>query len=316
MPHSPTAEDRGLHISFLGVDGIGKSTLSECLADRLRERGLTVTPVSWRSCLDADLPVWPQEALRTLWMDTYRLLFGGATDQGGPVALPERYADWTHQHAEDGLGRLRATASSPSGPLAAALVEFAGNLVLHAEVIRPALERGEIVVQETFPYKHVLKEYLLATELSTAQADTPYTPEEVDFLFAPVEAFFGGGALRPDVGVLVDGPVELALRWRLGQSGAVGVLEDLRTAGQPGDDGFIALQSASARRFHAFAQKYEWAVHTVRDAAVETNTRAGVDLVLAQMARLRPSWDLAGFGSDEAPRDAGEAQTSAERVYR
>lgn len=316
MPHAPTAEGRGLHISFLGVDGIGKSTLSEHLVAELRERGLAVTPVSWRSCLDADLPVWPQEALRTLWMDTFRLLFGGAVDQDGPVALPERYADWTDRRAEDRLGELRATASSPSGPLAAALVEFAGNLVLHAEVIRPALERGEIVVQETFPYKHVLKEYLLATELSKAHAGGPYTPDDVDLLFAPVEAFFGAGALRPDVGVLVDGPVELALRWRLGQSGAVGVLEDLRTAGRPGNDGFIALQTASARRFHAFAQKYGWTVHTVRDAAVETNTRRGLDLVLAEIARLRPSWSLAGSDAHDAPRDAGAAEISTERVYR
>ncbi|MFB6581777.1 MULTISPECIES: hypothetical protein [unclassified Streptomyces] len=291
MFHPRTAERRGLHISFLGMDGIGKSTLSELLVAELRGHGLTVTPVTWRSCLDADLPAWPQQALRTLWMDTFRLLFGGAADRDGHVVLPERYADWEAQGAEERLGRLRATASSPSGPLAAALVEFAGNIVLHAEVIRPALDRGEVVVQETFPYKHVLKEYLLASELAAAHGDGPYSMEEIDFLFAPVEAFFGG-ALSPDVGVLVDGPVELALRWRLGQSGAVGVLEDLRTAGRPGDDGFIALQSASARRFHAFAQKYGWTVHTVRDAPVEDNARRGLDLVLAEIARARPSWNL------------------------
>ncbi|MER6214084.1 hypothetical protein ABT213_08465 [Streptomyces sp. NPDC001674] len=298
MFHPRTAERRGLHISFLGMDGIGKSTLSEQLVAELRGSGLTVTPVTWRSCLDADLPAWPQQALRTLWMDTFRLLFGGAVHRDEHVILPERYEDWTAQRSEDQLGRLRATASSPSGPLAAALVEFAGNVVLHAEVIRPALERGEVVVQETFPYKHVLKEYLLASELTAANANSPYSSDEVDFLFAPVEAFFGGGALSPDVGILVDGPAELALRWRIGQSGAVGVLEDLRTAGRPGDEGFIALQSASARRFHAFAQKYGWIVHTVRDAPVEENVQRGLDLVLAEIVRARPSWSLTPSGTN------------------
>lgn len=296
MSHAPAAAGRGLHISFLGMDGIGKTTLSQHLVAELRGRGLSVTPVSWRSCLDADLPVWPQQALRTLWMDSFRLLFGGACDDGGPVVLPERYADWTAQRAEDRLGEAKATASSPSGPLASAFVEFAGNLVLHAEVIRPALERGEIVVQETFPYKHVLKEYLLAAESAAARPGGPYTPEQVDALFAPLEEFFGGGGLRPDIGVFVDGPVELALNWRLLQSGAVGVLEDLRTVGRPGDDGFRALQTASARRFHAFARKYGWAVHTVRDAPVEENTRRGLEVVLGEIARVRPALGLDASG--------------------
>ncbi|MFF6780669.1 dTMP kinase [Streptomyces sp. NPDC012510] len=301
MSSTSATESRGLHISFLGIDGIGKSTLAQHLTAELRARGLTVTPVSWRSCLDAELPVWPQEALRTMWMDTFRLLFGGAVHQGRPVSLPERYADWTSQQSEERLGELQAAASSPSGPLAAALVEFAGNLVLHSEVIRPALERGETVVQETFPYKHVLKEYLLASELADGADAGSYTPGDVDFLFSPIEEFFGGGALRPDLGILVDGPVELALQRRLAQSGAVGVLEDLRTVGRHGNEGFIALQSASAQRFRAFARKFDWSVITVEDAPVEVNTRRGLDLLLSRIARARPSWDL------EQPGDGAEA---------
>ncbi|MEU3660332.1 hypothetical protein AB0E77_11295 [Streptomyces sp. NPDC032940] len=286
------AEGRGLHLSFLGIDGIGKTTLAEHLTAELRARNVTVTPVSWRSTLDAELPTWPQEALRTLWMDTYRLLFGGAVHQGRPVSLPERYADWQSERSEDRLGELRATASSPSGPLAAAFVEFAGNLVLHAEVIRPALRRGEVVIQETFPYKHVLKEYLLARELAQGTEATPYESTEIDFLFGPLEESFGSGTLSPDLGVLLDGPIELALRRRLRQSGAVGVLEDLRTAGRHGDEGFVALQSASARRFEAFARKYDWSVLTVEDAPVEVNVRRGVDLLLSRIAEMRPSWGL------------------------
>ncbi|MGW7074687.1 hypothetical protein [Streptomyces sp. NPDC054866] len=284
-------DGRGLYISLLGIDGIGKSTLSEHLVGDLRDRGLTVRPVSWRGMLDAELQTWPQEALRTMWMDTFRLLFGGAVEGGRHIALPERYEDWREERTEDRLHDLAVTASSPSGPLAASVVEFAGNIVLYSEVIRPALERGEVVVQETFPYKHVLKEYLLASELSQGPDAAPYSLDEIDSLFSSFEEFFGG-ALSPDLGVLVDGPVELALEWRLRQSGQVGVLEDLRTAGLPGNAGFIKLQSISARRFHDFARKHGWRIHMVEDAPVEMNVKRGLDLVLSEMARMRPAWPL------------------------
>lgn len=285
-----TSHERGLYISFLGIDGIGKTTLSRHLADELRKSGRKVTVVSWRDCLDADLPVWPQEALRTMWMDTFRLLFGGAQEGGKHIALPERYEEWRDSGAEESLGDLKASASSPSGPLAAVLVEFAGNLVLNSEVIRPALERGEVVVQETYPYKHVLKEYLLAVELAKQSGGEPYGLGEIEALFAPLEEFFGGGSLRPDLGVLVDGPVSLAHEWRLQQSGQVGVLEDLRTTGETGKDGFVRLQAETVGRYRAFAQKWGWCVHTVEDAPLEKNLPRGLELINSQIAALRPSW--------------------------
>ncbi|WP_031513267.1 hypothetical protein [Streptomyces sp. NRRL F-5123] len=292
VPAGATPGERGVYVSLLGVDGIGKTTVAERLVSDLRARGRTVTPVSWRASLHGDLPVWPQAALRTLWMDSFRLLFGGAVAGGEHVTLPERYEDWVREDAEEGLAGLEASASSPSGPLASLFVEFAGNLVLYAEVIRPALERGDVVVQETFPYKHVLKEYLLARALAGRAGDVPYSRGDMDGLFAPVEAFFGGGPLRADVGLLVDGPVALAHRWRLGQGGRVGVLEDLRTAGEAGDEGFTRLQSESAERFRKFAADWGWSVHTVADAPVEENVPRALALLRARIADLRPQWDL------------------------
>ena len=294
---------RGLYVSLLGIDGIGKSSLAQRLTRDLRERGLKVLPLSWRDCLDAQLPGWPQQALRTMWMDTYRLMFGSTIDQGQHIALPERYADWVEERAEERLSELAATPSSATtGPLAAAMVEFAGNLVLYSEVIRPALERGEIVVQETFPYKHVLKEYLLAVYAANRTGTGAYHPQEIDPLFTPMEEFFGG-PLNPDVGVFVDGPPELALEWRLKQSGQVGVMEDLRIAGEPGFDGFVRLQSECARRFLEFARKYGWQRHEVRDAPAESNVRRGLDILLAEISRLRPHWQLgrcAGVAAEPA----------------
>ena len=170
------------------------------------------------------------------------------------------------------------------------IVEFAGNIVLNSEVIRPAVERGEVVIQETYPYKHVLKEYLLALELSKNSAGGRYSPSEVESLFAPWS--LRRRVAHADLGVLVDGPVALAHEWRLKQSGQVGILEDLRTTGETGQDGFVRLQSDSAGRYREFAQKWGWCVHAVEDAPLEKNLTRGLDLVRSKIADLRPSWEL------------------------
>lgn len=91
-------------------------------------------------------------------------------------------------------------------------------------------------------------------------------------------------------GRLVDGPVELAYRWRMSQSGQVGLLEDLRTTGDSGADGFFRLQSESAERFRLFADKWGWHLHAVRDAPAEENLGRGLELLRAQIGQLRPDW--------------------------
>jgi hypothetical protein len=186
---------------------------------------------------------------------------------------------------------MEVSASAPSGLLAALLVEFAGNVVLHAEVIRPAVDRGEVVIQETYPYKHVLKEYLVTAEASRRSDAPSYSAAEVDALFAMVERFFAN-ELRPDLGLLMDGPVELAYRWRMRQSGRTGILEDFRIAGTPGHEGFIRLQSESAHHYRRFARDWGWQLHTVQDDPVEENLARGLGLVRSEIRRLRPGWNL------------------------
>jgi hypothetical protein len=290
------ANQQGLYISLLGIDGIGKTSLARHLASALREGGAVVREVSWRSALDADLPAWPREALRTLWIDTFRLLVGGArTPAGEFISIPESYEAWREGKVEDSLGDAQRSASAPSGPLAAFLVELAGNVVLYSDVIRPAVERGEVVIQETFPYKHVLKEYLLALELANRSSTGGYHRQHIQSLFAPVAQFFGQ-VMRPDVGMLLDGAVELALSWRLRQSGRVGLLEDFRTAGDSGLEGFIRLQRESGRLYREFAERWQWDVHEVTDRSLGENLTSGLHALYARIAELRPEWDLGNTG--------------------
>ncbi|MEU2830339.1 hypothetical protein ACFXPI_16480 [Streptomyces sp. NPDC059104] len=269
----------GLHISFLGADGIGKTTLVRTIASALRERGLTVREVSWRSCLDRDQNPWVSDTLQQLWLETFRLLYGGSRVGDEWLRLPRDFAEWRDGEWEDRLAELAPGPARPAGPLAAALVELAGNFVLAAEVIRPAVSRGEIVLQETFPFKHTLKELLIARRLAGADEQWSDALQQVQTL---LEQVFGSPLLRPELGILVDGPIELAYRWRMAQSGRLGLLEDYRSAGTSGEEGFSLLQQDSVQLFRDMAKRWDWAVHTVDDSGLEPNLRRGLDLVLAQ----------------------------------
>lgn len=287
---------RGLHLSFLGVDGIGKTTLARAVAELLRDRGVPVRMVSWRQDLeqDCDDVVWPRVALEQLWLETFRLLYGGADDGENPLRLPRDYRQWQAGRWEDVLASGRTSRARQAGPLAAAFVELAGNIVLSAESIRPAVERGEVVVQETFPYKHILKELLIARRFGSGALGEVAEHTE-DF----VASMFSSPLFQPDIGVLLDGPTELAYRWRTAESGHVGVTEDFGVAGERGERAFHALQEQSAESFRRVAKEWNWLVHTIDHTGLAANVRRGLDLVAAH-PKLAPL--LARPARQEGPR--------------
>ncbi|MGW0589562.1 hypothetical protein [Streptosporangium sp. NPDC002607] len=287
---------KGLYVSFLGVDGIGKTTLAGRLARTLEDSGLPVRQVSWRGALDTPGPAWPHEALQQLWLETFRLLYGGARSEGEWLSLPRDYRQWRDDGWEPRLEELPLEAARPSGPLAATLAELAGNLILADEVIRPALRRGEIVIQETFPFKHVLKEILIGRRLVSGNGEWEGVAKSLESL---VTDFFGSPPLRPDLGVLVDGPVDLAYRWRMSQTGRLSLLEDYGAAGERGMESFRALQEETAGIFRSVARRWGWVVHRVDDSGLEPNMRRGVDLILDQ-PRLR---EIGGRGRPSGERD-------------
>ncbi|GGT43232.1 hypothetical protein [Streptomyces chromofuscus] len=273
---------QGLHISFLGVDGIGKTSLATRLARLLGEHGLPVRLISWRGTLDEeeDPQPWPGVALQQLWLETFRLLYGGASCEGEPLDLPRDYVQWRDGGYEDRMGRSDVRGTRPAGPMAAALAELAGNVVLFPEVVRPAVQRGEIVIQETFPYKHVLKQLLIAERLQTDPAQVELIGHAMSFM----TTMFGSALFQPDIGVLVDGPVSLAYAWRIAESGHVGALEDFSAAGEHGEASFHRLQEETADAFRRVAKDWDWLVHTVDGTGLEENMRQGVELITAHPA--------------------------------
>lgn len=272
----------GMLISFLGVDGIGKTTLATALAEDLTERGLAVVQTSWRRSLGTAETPWPGVALRQLWLETFRLIYANARGGDGPIALPADFRDWAHDAWEDRLAETAVSGVRPVGPLAAALVELAGNVVYFAEVIRPAIDDGKIVLLDTFPYKHVLKELTLARHTATREG-TPL----IDSLDRFMTDFFGDPSMQPQIGVFVDGPLELAYAWRTSQNGRVGLLEDLRAAGLHGESSFVAMQQATATRFREVAQRWGWLRHEVDGSGIADNVSRGLRLILGHRELAR-----------------------------
>ncbi|MGE7391102.1 hypothetical protein ACQKM2_37105 [Streptomyces sp. NPDC004126] len=270
----------GLTVAFLGMDGIGKSTLCRAFEERMRAAGQEVVTIAWRSVLpQADAP-WPAVALQQLWLETFRCLYGGGLRGGERIDLPRDYPSWEAGGHEKELAAEPVHENSAAGALAAAFVEIAGNVILASEVAGPALRRGAVVVQESYPLKHVLKELMVARRLADAQ-DGDRTAELTEFLYDALTSVFGSALLQPDVGILIDGRAADAYRWRTAQKGAIGALEDYGPAGERSEDSFLTMQEETAGVFRAVTEKWGWIRHEVDDSGVEANTARALGALLA-----------------------------------
>lgn len=252
---------RGKHISLLGMDGIGKTSMARLLEAKLRVEGRPVQPVSWRNQLHGDASPNVRVLLQELWVESWRLLF-----LGDPVAaqIPSSYASFEQASWEARLAASNAESNLMSGPLAACWLEIAAQVVLYHEVIRPLCERGVYVIEESYALKLVLKELLAARSLSAAK----WLPEIESALRLVPELF---GPRKPDIVVVITGSAELAYRRRMAQTGSTNSSEDLGLTGKKGAEGFLRLQSECDERFRASAKAEGWLIFEMVDAAPEVN---------------------------------------------
>jgi thymidylate kinase len=261
----------GLHVAFLGIDGVGKTTLVREIAELARHNGRPVRVVSWRAVVDdvdgLGTPRYAVDELRHLWVQSFRSYFGGATLADlSPVPLPVDFADLDRLGGTEYLNGVTVVGVDASGPMAAGWIEFAANSLLHEVVITRLVADGYLVLQESYGYKHPIKLFAFAEQVSAEGSAAAAVGREV------TDAFFGG-ALRPDLGVYVAGSPALALKWRRAQSGQVGTFESMATVGQDVDSSFVRLQEESVARFDAFAEAHSWLRVEVIDAPREENRR-------------------------------------------
>ena len=266
---------RGAYVALLGIDGTGKTTLAEALAERCAQVGQPVRTVSWRRLIESPTEPagWPKDNLQNLWLEIFRLYYGGATLDGGARTMPGTYEELGAAGGTEHLHDARLEGVRAHGPLAAALLEIAGNVLLQRDAIERWVAEGCVVIQESYGFKHVVKELLLVEELDPGRA------AEAALTLRFAHDFFGRVCV-PDLGVLVAGDPELALRWRTAESGRTGVFENFAVAGEDPRASFLALQSRCVEIFDEFAAAHGWLRFEVRDVPREDNR----DRLLAELA--------------------------------
>ena len=227
---------RGAYVALLGIDGTGKTTLAEALAERCAQAGRPVRTVSWRRLVESPTQPagWPKDSLQNLWLEIFRLYYGGATLDGGARTMPGSYDELVAAGGTEHLHDATVEGVRAHGPLAAALLEIAGNVLLQRDAIERWVAEGCVVIQESYGFKHVVKELLLVEELD------PGLAAEAALTLRFARDFFGRVCV-PDVGVLVAGEPALALRWRTAEAGRTGVFENFSVAGEDPGASFLAL---------------------------------------------------------------------------
>jgi hypothetical protein len=266
---------RGAYVALLGIDGTGKTTLAEALAERCAQAGRPVRTVSWRRLVESPTQPagWPKDSLQNLWLEIFRLYYGGATLDGGARTMPGSYDELVAAGGTEHLHDATVEGVRAHGPLAAALLEIAGNVLLQRDAIERWVAEGCVVIQESYGFKHVVKELLLVEELD------PGLAAEAALTLRFARDFFGRVCV-PDVGVLVAGEPALALRWRTAEAGRTGVFENFSVAGEDPGASFLALQSRCTAIFDDFAAAHGWLRFEVEDVPREHNR----DRLLAALA--------------------------------
>lgn len=262
---------RGLHVALLGIDGIGKSTLAQEVKEAADACGEWAEVISWRRLVEENLGVVPFDGtalsqLRRLWVDSFRLYFSGASAGDLPVRLPTSLAELDAFGGTEYLTGTSIDHIQSSGPFAASWIELAANALMHTEVIRSLVARGCLVIQESFGYKHVLKELLFSTLLSHEMEGQNRAAEQF------TRAFFGR-YLHPDLGILIAGDPALAWKWRTQQESQIGIFEMYASEANDPQTSFLKMQSALTDAFESFANAFGWVRIEVRDVARRHNRR-------------------------------------------
>ncbi|MCL7376989.1 hypothetical protein [Streptomyces sp. 35G-GA-8] len=275
----------GLIISFLGMDGVGKSTIARALHHRLRADGHRVRLLSRRDYLLSQPEGATGDAHRALYDASLRSLYSFATTTDGAClgeVFPGPAGDLRNEVLEKTLNTAAIGTNDPRTLTAAALCEIAGALAYRVSIVEPELARGTVVLEETDPFKMIAKLCLFAQH--SLQEEDPAHQAAVAVLRSATTV------LRPAAGhvpVLVRCDPHRAYERRMKQRGALGALEHYGpVGGGTGRAAYIDLQARSQDAFDALADDWGCVVvpaSTGKQSAVAS--AVGAILADARIAR-------------------------------
>ncbi|MFJ4741161.1 hypothetical protein [Streptomyces sp. NPDC088775] len=269
----------GSSISFLGVDGSGKSTIARALREKLAAADRKVRILSRRDYLREQPSGHVADVNRTLYDAGLRSLYSFArTDKGQALGelLPGPPGDLRSSALEQKLNAVRISADSQA-ITAAALSEIAGSLVYYASVVRPELDRGTVVIEETHPLKTVTKLCLLASQIAS---DERHGRAAVTALRSAT-MILAPDPFR-DVPVLVRCDPQRAYDRLIAARGGLGVLEHHGLAGRgTGREAYLDLMTRVQEAFEDVAQSWRCVVVDSDDESRYRSVKRAVETILA-----------------------------------
>ncbi|MEV0633513.1 hypothetical protein AB0I77_00750 [Streptomyces sp. NPDC050619] len=275
-PQSPL-EPEGLHIALMGIDGAGKSTIAVELADSLRAAGHKVEIVNFKRAMAGAEPATAGVL--------FHVAFAALRAQYAEAVPADPLSDLAtlltgdddsakFSEIEDGLRAVDVSGNGARPLLSSAVLEIVGGFWVHSYV-ESRLRDGVVVVNDSFGYKHALKNVLLAQRLSgpgsSVHAEAQRVLEAARSLF---HALF-----RPTYGYWVDTDPRLALRWRATTGDVTTPFESYGLAGEHGEASFLAMQDHCRQAFGEAAREWQWQSIALADVPREENIGRAVRLI-------------------------------------
>lgn len=267
----------GGYVALMGIDGAGKSTLAARLRAAFAEAGIECVAVGRKPAIRAAATGFPGPSLERLWLESWRLLFGGGHDGGRPVdtAVPLSFLRMSTSDITEALpDHVRDVRRS--GPVASLWTEYVIDQLVRAEAVAPVLARGGLALSDGFGFKGAVKALHVARRLPEGAV-----PDGVlDRTAALLRQAYGDPFMQPDLGFLLDADPVLAHGWRTAQSARPGPAEDLWLAGRSDAESFVELQTAVAADLRAAAGDWGWTVLPVDGRPQEETVARAVDIAL------------------------------------
>ena len=263
-----------LHVALMGIDGAGKSTVAGELAAALRSEGRAVEIVSFKRALAGDDAVTSSVLGHVAYASLACQYAEAVLTEPGVELASLLSAGRSFPEVERAVRSVPVERNSPRPFLASALLEIVGGFGVQAYA-EGRLRAGVSVIDESYAFKHVLKNVLLARRL--AGPGTPVHAGAQRVLETAVSLF--GTLLAPHRGCWVDADPQLALRWRTKAGEETTAFENYGLLGEIGDESFVAMQEDCREVFAAAARAWGWVRVTMEDRPREEN----VGLALRQL---------------------------------
>ncbi|MFH9005881.1 hypothetical protein ACH4E5_21960 [Streptomyces afghaniensis] len=276
-PPEPHATTEGLHIALMGIDGAGKSTIAVELAKALRTTGREVEIINFKRAMAGADPAVAGvlfhvafAALRAQYAEAVPA--DPLSDLDALLARDDDSAKFAQ--TEDRLRAVPVERNAPRPLLSSAVLEIVGGFWVQAYV-ESRLRAGVVVVNDSFGYKHALKNALLAQRLSEPGSPVHDAARRV---LETARSLFHA-LLRPTYGYWIDTDPRLALRWRAETGEVTTPFESYGLAGESGDASFLAMQEDCRPAFREAAREWRWQRIALDDVPQQENIARAVRLI-------------------------------------